>query len=113
MNILTLVPLNNTWINPEEIAAISDDSYGQKQTIITLKSNQIAVVIRDMTADEVIQRLQKHFEPATEEEKLVVDAMNVLKHAAKSFPEGCDPIRLAAGIEDICELLKKSKDESN
>lgn len=110
MTTLTLVPLNNTWINPEEIAAISDDSFGQPSAVITLKSNQIAVVIRDMTADQVIERLQKHFEPTTAEEKLVVDAVSVLKHAAKSFPEDCDPIRLAAGIEDVAQMLEKSKD---
>lgn len=77
MKTLTLVPLNNTLVNPEEIAAIS---FGQSNAVITFKSNQTAVVIRDMTAAQVIERLQKH-------------------------------IRLAAGIEDVCELLKKSKDE--
>lgn len=113
MKTLTLVPLNNTWVNPEEIAAISDDSFGQSNAVITLKSNQIAVVIKGMTADQVIERLQKHFEPTTAEEKLVVDAVSVLKHAAKSFPENCDPIRLAAGIEDVCELLKASKNKDD
>lgn len=110
MKTLTLVPLNNTWINPEEIAAISDCSFGQRSAVITLKSNQCSITIKDMTADEVVERLQKHFEPTTAEEKLVVDAMSVLKCAAKSFPDNCDPIRLAAGIEDVAQMLEKSKD---
>lgn len=62
MNQLTLVPLNNTWINPEEIAAISPDSFAPSRAVITLRGNQIAVLINGMTADEVIERLQKHFQ---------------------------------------------------
>lgn len=111
MTTLTLVPLNNTWINPEEIAAISVDSFNSSSAVIALRNNPIAVVIRDMTADQVIERLQKHFEPTTPEESLVIDAMNVLKHAANSFPDDCDPIRLAAGIEDIAQLLKEVKNK--
>lgn len=65
MNTLTLVPINDVWINPEEIAAISPDWHIQKRAVITLKNNQIAVIIKDMTVDEVVQRLQKHFNPAT------------------------------------------------
>ena len=109
MNTLILVPIANLWINPEEIAAIQDDSFVKGRAVITLKSNQIAQVV-NMTADEVVARLQKHFEPATEEEGLVLDATNILKYAAKSFPEDCDPIRLAAGIEDVAQMLKSSKD---
>lgn len=113
MKTLTLVPLNNTWVNPEEIAAIADDSFGQPYAVITLRNNQCSVVIKNMTADQVVERLQKHFESTTAEEKLVVDAVSCLKSAAKAFPDDCDPIRLAAGIKDVHDLLKKSKDESN
>jgi hypothetical protein len=109
MKTLTLVPIDNLWINPEEIAAISEDSYIKGRAVITLKSNQIAQIV-NISADEVIARLQKHFEPTTEEESLVVDATNVLKYAAKSFPDDVDPIRLAAGIEDVAQMLKNSKD---
>lgn len=117
MTTLTLVPIANLWINPEEIAAISEDSFSKGRAVITLKSNQIAQVV-NMTADEVVARLQKHFEPTTAEDKLVLDAVSVLKYAARSFPDDVDPIRFAAGIEDVAQMLKNSrewqaKNESN
>lgn len=109
MNTLTLVPLNNTYVNPEEIAAIGPDSFNSDRTVITLRGNQIAVVI-NWSVDQVIERLKNHFAPTTPEESAVLDATNILKYAAKSFPDDCDPIRLAAGIEDVAQMLEKSKD---
>lgn len=60
MKTLILVPLDNTYVNPAEIAAISADSFNSKQTVITLRGNQCAIVIK-WTVTEVIERLQKHF----------------------------------------------------
>lgn len=108
MNILTLVPIGGTWVNPEEIAAISDDRQPPVGATIKLRGNPVPVFIEGMTADEVAKRLQDHFAPATPEEGQVIDAMNVLKNAAKSFPDDCDPIRLAAGIKDVHKLLTPS-----
>lgn len=59
MKTLTLVPLNNTYVNPGEIAAIGPDSFNSSRTVITLRGNQIAVVI-NWTVDEVIERLKSH-----------------------------------------------------
>lgn len=39
MTTLTLVPINNTWINPEEIAAISADSFNPSSAVIALRNN--------------------------------------------------------------------------
>jgi len=104
MNILTLVPIGGTWINPEEIAAISNDRQPPVGVIIKLKGNSLPVFIEDMTADEVVKRLQDHFTPATPEEGQVIDAMNVLKNAASDFP-GFGPVQVAAGIKDVRNLL--------
>ena len=112
MNTLILVPLDNTYVNPAEIAAISPNGFTKESTVITLRNNQIAVTI-NWPVEKVIERLQNHFAPTNPEEGMVVDATNILKYAASSFPDSHDPIRLAMGIKDIVGMLAKSKDWQN
>lgn len=57
MNILTLVPIGSVWVNPEEIAAISDDRQPPVGATIKLKGNPTPVFIEGMTADEVAHKL--------------------------------------------------------
>jgi len=59
MTTLTLVPLDNTYVNPEEIAAISPDWIQEGRTVITLRGNQCAVTIK-WPVEKVIERLKNH-----------------------------------------------------
>jgi protoheme ferro-lyase len=107
MKTLTLVPLGSVWINPEEIAAIATDYFDTDRTVITLRSNQVSVVLKDITADEVVERLQKHFGPSYDIPQEVAGAVEIAQLLAPHYPNYA-PTTVASAVEQLVETLTKN-----
>lgn len=107
MKTLTLVPFGGAWINPEEIAAIAPDSYNPSRTVITLRSNQISVVLKDVTADEVVERLQKHFGPSYDMPPETAAAVEIAQLLAPYYPTYA-PTTVASAVEQLVATLTKT-----
>ena len=106
MKMLTLVPLDSIYINPEEIAAISPDSYDSNQTVITLRGNQCAILIKWPIFD-VIGRLQKHFLAPCEFPPEIDKAVGIAQALAPYF-DGYAPTTMANAVESLVKTIRQA-----
>jgi hypothetical protein len=104
MNSLTLVPLGEHYINPLEIAAISPHPYG---SFLTLRGNQTALLIK-LPINQVIDRLQRHFEPPIESPVEVGMAFDIARTLAPFFPN-YSPTTVADGVSALVATISSKK----
>lgn len=107
MKTLVLVPLDSTYVNPEEIAAISPDAYDSNQTVVTLRGNQCAILVK-WPITEVIERLQKHFLPPYELSPEIDKAVGIVQDLAPYF-DGYAPTTLAAAVNSLVQTIQSNK----